>query len=113
MHEFSIALNIVDIVTNEALKSEADKVIEVELEIGELSGVIYEAMDFALESAVKNTLMENARIKTVKTPGKAFCNDCQKEFQIHDLFEGCPECGDYNLKIISGKELRVISINIE
>ena len=50
MHEFSIALNIVDIASKTATDASATKINEVEIEVGILSGVIIEALEFALES---------------------------------------------------------------
>ena len=44
MHEFSLVLNIIDIVTEYAVKENARDVREVEIEGGDLSGVVIEAM---------------------------------------------------------------------
>ena len=44
MHEFSIALNIVDIASRTAKKAKAKKINEVEIEVGIISGVIVEAL---------------------------------------------------------------------
>ncbi len=38
MHEFSIAVDIVDIATSSATKEEATVVKEIEIEVGQLSG---------------------------------------------------------------------------
>ena len=113
MHEFSLALNIVDIVTEYAVKENADEVREVEIEVGELSGVVTEALEFALESAVKGTLLEKAEchIKIIK--GKVRCNQCHFEFETDNLYSECPECQSYSVEIIKGRELRVTSIVIE
>jgi len=113
MHEFSIAVSMVDIALEYAEKSNATKVNEVELEIGELSGVVYDAMDFAMQAAVIGTLLEGAKIKIVAPPGIAKCNSCNHEFKVENIFDACPNCGAYNPKVIGGKELRVKSLNID
>lgn len=113
MHEFSIAVGIIDIALEHAESAGAKKVNEIELEIGELSGVIYDAMEMAMESAVKGTLLEGAAITIKKIPGRARCNSCGAEFELQQLFDPCPECGTFNPEIISGKELRVKSLNID
>jgi hydrogenase nickel incorporation protein HypA/HybF len=113
MHEFSIAVNMVDIALEYAEKSNAIKVNEIELEIGELSGVVYDAMEFAMESAIKGTLLDGAKIKIVAPPGMAECNSCKKEFRLANIFDACPDCGAYNPKVTGGKELRVKSLNID
>lgn len=113
MHEFSLALNIIDIATEYAVKENAIEVREVEIEVGELSGVVIEALEFALESAVKGTLLEKAEciIKIVK--GEVICNDCNYEFKTDNLYTECPQCHSYSIEIIKGKELKVTSIVIE
>lgn len=113
MHEFSIAVNIVDIALEYAEKSNAVRVNEIELEIGELSGVVNDAMEFAMDAAIKGTLLENARVNIIKIPGLAICKSCGNEFKIENFFDACTKCGAYNPDIISGKELRVKSLNID
>jgi hydrogenase nickel incorporation protein HypA/HybF len=113
MHEFSIAVNIVDIAIEHAEKANARRVNEVELEIGELSGVVYEAMETAMEAAIKGTLLESAEVKIIRIAGRGHCNDCGKEFELANLFDPCPGCGAFNPLVMAGKELRIKSINVD
>ncbi len=113
MHEFSIAVNIVDIALENAEKAQARIINEIELEVGDLSGVVYEAMETAMEAAVKGTILENAIILIIKTEGRARCLSCLKEFALDNLFDPCPFCGTFNPDIISGKELKIKSINVD
>lgn len=113
MHEFSIAVNIVDIAIEHAEKANAKIVNEIELEIGALSGVVYDAMETAMQSAIKDTLLNDAEIKIIQLPGKGKCVECKKEFDLDNLFDPCPHCGTFSPKVISGKELRIKSINVD
>jgi hydrogenase nickel incorporation protein HypA/HybF len=113
MHEFSIAVNIVDIAVEHAEKAKAKKVNEVELEIGELSGVVYDAMETAMEAAIKGTVIGGAAIKILRKEGRGRCLECQKEFHIDNLFDPCPHCGAFSPQVISGKELRIKSITVD
>jgi len=113
MHEFSIAVSMVDIALEYADNSSATRVNNIELEIGELSGVVIDAMTFAMEAATKGTLLENARLNIVQVQARASCRLCSNEFKIENMFDACPKCGAYNPSIISGKELRVKSLNID
>ena len=58
MHELSIALGIVKIAEDEASKAKANKVTKIELEIGVLSGVEIDSLNFIWESAVKDSILE-------------------------------------------------------
>ena len=113
MHEFSLVLNIIDIVTEYAVKENAKEVKEVEIEVGELSGVVIDAMEFALQTAVKGTLMEHSAVHIREIKGLAQCHSCLHEFETDSLFKPCPECKTCAPDIIRGKELRVKSIVVE
>jgi hydrogenase nickel incorporation protein HypA/HybF len=113
MHEFSIALNIVDIASKTARDEGAAKINKVEIEVGILSGVVIEALEFALESATKNTLLENAKIIIKEIKARAECNKCHAQFEPEDFIAECPVCSSFDFKIINGRELRVKSINVD
>ena len=86
---------------------------ELELEIGRLAGVELHTLDFALESAVKGSLLEHASIVRHIIDGEGMCTGCGQTFPMETLFTPCPACGSYCVKIIKGKELRVKSIVIK
>ena len=113
MHEFSIAMNVVDIAGEYAEKERATVVREIEIEIGELSGIVLEAFEFAMESAVKDTILEHARIVIKTIPGMARCAQCHHEYPTKDFFGKCPLCSSSAIDIIRGKELRVKSLTVD
>jgi len=113
MHELSIAQGIVELAEREARNHHADSIEELELEIGVLAGVDQVALEFALESALKGSLLENARIIRQQIAGEGRCGDCENQFPVENLFTACPVCGSYAVKIIKGKELRIKSIIIK
>jgi len=80
MHEFSIALNIVDIAIAEAHKAQSENISRIEIEIGTASGVVREALEFALLSAVKGTILENTSILIHEIQAIAECNACKLKF---------------------------------
>jgi Zn finger protein HypA/HybF involved in hydrogenase expression len=62
MHEFSIAMSIIEIAETEAKKVNATKINELVLDVGTMAGIEFFALDTALEMAVKNTLLEKVLI---------------------------------------------------
>ena len=62
MHELSIAQSIVQLSEQQAREHHSSQIEEVELEIGRLAGVELQTLEFAMESAVKGTLLEKAKI---------------------------------------------------
>jgi hydrogenase nickel incorporation protein HypA/HybF len=113
MHELSIALSIVDLVTTEALANGASSVSRVEIGLGNHSGVIREALEFAMEEAVKSTLLEHAVIEYVSIEAQSCCQECGLNFTPEGLYLPCPDCGNPMPELIHGKELIVKSIDIE
>jgi hydrogenase nickel incorporation protein HypA/HybF len=112
VHEFSIALNIVEIAENEVKKHEAERVEIIVLEIGKLSGIEPAALDFAWDQAVNKTVLEKAERKINYIQGKAHCRDCGKDFDIEFLYDECPECHSYDKELVSGTELLVKSLTL-
>ena len=113
MHEFSIAMNIVDIATDYATREQAKEVCEIEIEVGIFSGVVIDALEFAMESAVKGTILENATCKIIVVEGKARCNKCMNEYETDELLSPCPKCKTTAPNIIQGRELRVKSLLVD
>jgi len=113
MHELSIAMSIIEIAEENAKNANASVISEIELDIGTQSGVVMEALEFALESATKETMLENAEIKINTISAKSICPKCNNEFYIDDIYTPCGECGNPFCDIIQGKELKVKSLKIE
>lgn len=112
MHELSIVWSIVEIAETQVKKAGATRVDRIDLEIGELAGVAFEALDFAWEVGVNHTVLQGAERHIHRLEGKARCMDCDHTFAIHELFEPCPACGRFLNEVIQGKELRVKSLEV-
>ena len=112
MHELSIAMNIVEIAEEEAKKANVNSVQEISLEVGTLSGIVIDALEFAMDEAVKNSVLQNAIIKIKKIPAIAKCLKCSMEFIVEDYYTPCPECNNFETELINGKELKIKSLVI-
>ncbi|MDH5365961.1 MAG: hydrogenase maturation nickel metallochaperone HypA [Cyclobacteriaceae bacterium] len=112
MHELSIALGIVKIAEDERKKANAQKVDRIELEIGALSGVELDSLDFVWPMAVKYTALEKANYEVDFVKAKAKCLECGQLYPIEHLFDSCPICKGYFKDVISGKELRVKALEV-
>lgn len=113
MHELSIAMGIVELAEKEAKKAGGEVIESIELEIGKLSGVEIEALDFAWPVAVKGTMLANAKRTVINPSGKAKCIDCGFVFDVEQLYDSCPKCNSYLKDIFQGKELRIKAITID
>ncbi|MEA3461726.1 MAG: hydrogenase maturation nickel metallochaperone HypA [Bacteroidota bacterium] len=113
MHELSIAISIVDLVIDQAGKASADRVSEVELDIGTHSGIEYEALEFALGVASNETMLEKTLFRINRVEPVAECPACQHLYTPEGLFSYCPKCNEQGIRLIQGTELQVKSLLVE
>jgi len=113
MHELSIVSGILDTVEENAEKHGAVSVTEIELEIGLLSGVEYDALTFAIEHAPKTGLLKNVCFQIHKIKPLAQCNDCKYEFETLEYAKACPKCNSKQTTLIKGTELKIKSFSFD
>jgi hydrogenase nickel incorporation protein HypA/HybF len=112
MHELSIAIQIVEIVEEEASNADAESITKLELDIGLLSGIEPDALEFAMEEAIRDSLLEKTQIIYNYIKAVVVCEECCNEFDTDDYFNSCPYCNSLKTIFIKGKELNIKSIEI-
>jgi hydrogenase nickel incorporation protein HypA/HybF len=114
MHESGIAAEILELALEQARLHEAKPVVRLGLRIGDLSGVVEEALRFAFDALKAGTLAGAAELAIERVPVKAVCRQCNSapELPPGDLVLWCPRCG-MGLDIIEGKELDLLWVELE
>ncbi|MFE5912597.1 hydrogenase maturation nickel metallochaperone HypA [Streptomyces wedmorensis] len=108
MHEMSLAVAVVDQVEAAATSRGAVGVSSIELDVGELAGVVADALAFCFELACAGTVVEGAELITRTVPGTARCAPCAEDWAVGmppRLL--CPGCGGAADELVSGRELRI------
>ena len=113
MHEFSIALSLLEIVEQEARPYGEAKVISVRVRIGRLSGVIPDALSLAFEVASTGGRAQGASLLIEEVPVRIACNQCKKVTVMDDPFLICPHCKGSDVELIAGRELEIKDMEIE
>lgn len=113
MHEMSLAVNIVDLAVEAAQREGGIKVSEVEIEIGNMAGVMVDSLDFCLEVAARSTIVEGADFKFIPVSAFGECPSCQNRFETDSFFASCPDCGAIGVPVTGGQDLRIRSLAIE
>ena len=72
MHEMSITQGIIDLCLQHA---GGRRVNSLEVEIGELSSVVPEAIEFCFEACSRDTLLEGAELVIVRIPGIQYLDE--------------------------------------
>ena len=88
------------------------RVISVTMEIGNLSGVVPDAVEFCFDACTRDTILDGARLIIELIPGRGRCR-CGAESPISSYFDPCPSCGSFGLTVIAGEELRVRELEVE
>jgi len=112
VHEMSMAISIIDIAISEAERAQARTINEIEVEVGQLAGVMAESLSFCLEAAAHSTMAESAAFTLIQVPGKGHCLTCQRECTISEFPAQCSACGGFGVSITAGTELKIRSISI-
>lgn len=114
MHELSIALSIVDGVTEEAESRDIERVSAVHLRLGTFSGVVQDALLFAWDEACRGTLLEASRLVIEEVPLVGRCSSCKADRMLPDVYTFfCPVCEHPISELVSGKELEVTAMEVE
>lgn len=80
------------------------------MNIGELSGVIPEALEFAFEVLTRGTIAEHARLEINAIPVVCYCRECDRQFQPKNYVYQCPQCQQISSNILTGRELELASL---
>jgi hydrogenase nickel incorporation protein HypA/HybF len=112
MHELSIVMSIIDTAEEQVKKHQAQTVESIELEIGSLAGIEPSAFDFAWEAAIPRTVLAKAERVLNNIPAKAHCQTCLQDFEMKQLYQACPHCGNYRYELFQGQELKIKSLTL-
>ena len=108
-----MAQYVLDIALGEMDKNAATAIRKIKLSVGELSGVVSEALQFAFDVLKPGTPAEFAEIDIEFVPLRAECKKCgEVECRVNDLNLLCPNCGEI-VRISSGREMKVDYLDLE
>ncbi|HAZ14208.1 MAG: hydrogenase maturation nickel metallochaperone HypA [Bdellovibrionales bacterium GWA2_49_15] len=113
MHELSLSVSLIEQAT-EILKQESGgRVLALTLDVGVLSGVSPEALQFCFPQAAHGTALEKCLLKINEIPLLVYCSDCQAEEQVEGPYPLCPSCQGVDVAVRKGREFNIVSMEIE
>lgn len=113
MHEMSLAEGVLQLIEDAAQRERFGRVKTVWLEIGRLSSVEPDALAFCFDAVTHGSIAEGSRLEFIETPGSGWCPQCNETVAMNALYDACPHCGGYSLKVSSGTEMRVKELEVE
>lgn len=112
MHEMSLAEGVLQLIEDSAREQAFERVSTVWLEIGQLAGVEVEAMKFCFDAVTRGSLAEGARLEIIATPGSGWCMPCGQTIPLNEVFGTCPLCGQHQVQVTGGTEMRVKELEV-
>jgi hydrogenase nickel incorporation protein HypA/HybF len=115
MHELAVTESILKIVVKHAKTNNANKVVRINLRIGEMTDFIGEYIQHYFDYLSKDTIAEGAMLVIEQSPVVFHCTDCDMTFQVSLKDSGkivCPRCGGVKMTLVSGREFYIQHIEV-
>jgi hydrogenase nickel incorporation protein HypA/HybF len=112
MHEVSLMAQTLTLALEQAQRQEAQRIHRMTLRIGAESGVEPEALRFAFDVTVQETIAAGATLDIEIVPVSCFCETCQRVFQPQDWFYECPDCQTLSYRVLTGREIELVRLEV-
>lgn len=111
MHETGIAWDILEAAKEEAARAGAP-LAKVGVRLGEMSGVVEEALRFAFDALKVQAGVPEASLVIEPIPVEALCPGCGSTRRPEgDLILWCPDCGS-PMRVVSGEQMEIAWIEV-
>ena len=113
MHEMSITQSVLAIALDEASRHNARRIRSITLLIGQYSGVVPACVQEYFAIASRGTIAEDA-VLNIQTPApRVACRVCGFEGETKPFYALCPACQSSDIRLLSGTEYLVESLEVE
>jgi hydrogenase nickel incorporation protein HypA/HybF len=113
MHELSLMDRVRELVMEQAREHHASRITAITLRIGALAGVEADALRFAHEVVMADTIAAGSRLQLEIVVALCFCSPCRAPFAAADGICVCPGCGAISAELLQGRELELASLELD
>jgi hydrogenase nickel incorporation protein HypA/HybF len=114
MHELSIAMGIVDMAEEHAARLNGARILAVHLKIGQLTGIVEEALRSSYALAAHDTVLDKATLVIEEVPVGVHCPRCDATRPVRSMQAFCcAVCGAPAASVVHGRELMVTALEVE
>ncbi len=113
MHEAAIAEQILKTALPAAEENGAERILEIRLSIGVLSGVVPSCLEDAMRELARGTAAEGARLVARFVPPLLSCEDCKSESEGRRGLYVCPVCGSSRIRLKGGSGYTLEQLLVE
>lgn len=115
MHELPVMERILKTVLDHAGNHQVNRIVTINLRVGELTDLLDEWMQRYFDYLSKGTLAQGAVLKIERSPVVLTCRDCAELLNIEKKEWDkaiCPGCGGSNLALSAGREFYIKDIEV-
>lgn len=109
VHELALMESLVATVEENL---EEGRVTAVRLAVGDLSGVVIDALRFCFDVCAAGTRLEGATLEIRAVRGRGRCRACGAETELVSVVPVACGCGQGGMVIIAGDELRLVEVEV-
>ncbi len=113
MHELAVTESILSTAEKYARQSGAGRVTDLYLIIGRLSSIVDDSVQFYWDIISQGTLCQGSKLHFQRVPASLVCLNCGHEYILDAELTLCPVCGSAKVKVTSGDQFYLDSIEIE
>jgi hydrogenase nickel incorporation protein HypA/HybF len=113
VHELSFAESTLELALRHARLAGAGRVVGLHLVVGELTPLEPTSLEFYWERITKGTPADGSHVTVRRVPAQLSCVDCGAACDSHDETWVCRACNSPRLRMTSGDECYLESIDVE
>ncbi len=113
MHELSVTQGMLDIVLKKAKEARASRITGINLVIGEMSSIVDDGVQFYFDFLSRDSIASGATLSFTRIPIQVRCRNCGLSFAPDKSLWSCPQCSEWDVEVIAGREFYIDSIEVE
>ena len=115
MHELSVTQSILEIALDYGRRNSAARIVEIHLQIGEITDFSDEWLQRYFDFISKGTIAEGAHLRVSRIEAKMQCRTCSRIFPLDQSTWSteCPGCGRKESELVCGREFRIEALEVE
>lgn len=113
MHEAGIVQSLLTLAEEKARAAGAARIGSIRFRVGRMTGVVPEALEHAFAILRTGTLAADAALDVEYVPGTFWCSACEGEFETEELIGACPRCGAPSADVRRGREMDLVSLEVD
>lgn len=113
MHEVSLVARLVERIEEVARLEGFDRVLELRVEVGSLSGVEPACVEFCFAEVARGTVLEGACLVLEFVEAEILCHGCGRASRPEDpAVLICPGCGAAEVQVRKGRDFQIVDLEV-